>query len=324
MTKEITIQKFTITAENPTTEVQSKPKCNKWKQHGITVAGGNRKGDKLNQLSLPFAIYIDDNKSILIADTGNDRIVEWKHNSNSGEIIAGGNGQGDSLDQFNSLIDIAVDKEKNAIIICDMGNARVMRWFRQSQTNPQILISDIVCGGVAIDKSGSLYVSDDSKSEVRRWKEGETVGTVVAGGNGKGNLLNQLKTPGKIFVDEEYSVYVADEYNDRIMKWEKDAKEGIMVASGNEGVGAPNQLYRPLAVIVDNLDQIYIAVPFGHQIMQWREGDAQGSIVAGGNGEGDEPDQLLFPRGVSFDNEGNLYVADSQNHRIQKYEPCTE
>ncbi|CAF1337948.1 unnamed protein product [Adineta steineri] len=304
--------------------VSIKPKCDKWKQHGITVAGGNGQEDQLNQFSLPCAIYIDDNKSILIADTGNHRIVEWKYNSNIGEVIAGGNGQGDSLNQLNSPVDIAVDKEKNVIIICNAGNARVMRWFRQNQTNTRILISDISCSGVAIDKNGSIYVSDYAKFEVRRWREEDTVGTLVAGGNGKGNSPNQLNNPMKIFVDEEYSVYVADQENHRIMKWKKDAKEGVLVAGGNGAGSDLNQLYKPIAVIVNSLGQIYIVLPFRHQIVQWREGDAQGSIVAGGNGEGHEPNQLLFPKGVSFDNEGNLYVADSQNDRIQKYEPCTE
>ncbi|CAF1379228.1 unnamed protein product [Adineta steineri] len=324
-TEEITTQQqFITTTHNPTTEVSIEPKCDKWKQHGITVAGGNGQGDQLNQFSFPCAIYIDDNKSILIADTGNHRIVEWKYNAKEGQTIAGGNGQGNSLDQLYMPLDIAVDKEKNAIIVCDMGNARVMRWLRQSQTNPQTLISDISCGGVAIDKNGYIYVSDASKSVVRRWKEGDTDGTLVAGGNGRGKLQNQFNNPGKIFVDEEYSVYVVDINNHRIMKWKKDAEEGIMVAGGNEGGNGLNQLYQPFAVIVDNLGLIYIAVPFSHRIMQWREGDAQGSIVAGGNGEGHEPNQLLLPKGVSFDNEGDLFVVDSQNHRIQKYEPCTE
>ena len=33
------------------------------------------------------------------------------------------------------------------------------------------------------------------KNEVRRWKIGETKGTIVAGGNGQGNQLNQLSYP---------------------------------------------------------------------------------------------------------------------------------
>ncbi|CAF1065631.1 unnamed protein product [Adineta steineri] len=304
--------------------VQSKPKYNKWKQHGITVAGGNKFGSQLNQLNSPHGIYIDHNKAILVADTNNHRIVEWKYNAKEGQIISGGNGQGNSLDQLNTPIDVTVDKEKNAIIICDHGNERVMRLFRQSQAYPQILISNIACGGVAIDKDGCLYVSDYEKSEVRRWKEGDTDGTLVAGGNGKGDRRNRFQGPRKIFVDEEYSIYVVDSENHRIMKWKKDAKIGISVAGGNEAGNKLNELNSPYGLIIDNWDQIFIVDTKNNRVMRWHEEDAKGSIVVGGNRfPGEESDELYVPIGVTFDVEGNLYVADSFNDRIQKYEPCT-
>ncbi|CAF3724392.1 unnamed protein product [Adineta steineri] len=322
--KPSTVVTETTTVDNPTTQVQSKPKYNKWKQHGITVAGGNKFGSQLNQLNSPHGIYIDHNKAILVADTNNHRIVEWKYNAKEGQIISGGNGQGNSLDQLNTPIDVTVDKEKNAIIICDHGNERVMRLFRQSQAYPQILISNIACGGVAIDKDGCLYVSDYEKSEVRRWKEGDTDGTLVAGGNGKGDRRNRFQGPRKIFVDEEYSIYVVDSENHRIMKWKKDAKIGISVAGGNEAGNKLNELNSPYGLIIDNWDQIFIVDTKNNRVMRWHEEDAKGSIVVGGNRfPGEESDELYVPTGVTFDVEGNLYVADSFNDRIQKYEPCT-
>ncbi|CAF4062774.1 unnamed protein product, partial [Adineta steineri] len=291
------------TTDDPTTEVETEPKCDKWRQHGITIAGGHGDGDESNQLNVPSGIYIDDSNTILIADSLNHRTVEWKYNSNSGQVVAGGNGQGDKLDQLNWPLNVIVDKEKNAMIICDFGNKRVVRWSRQSQTNPQVLISNIACNSVTIDRNGYMYVSDWMKLEVRRWKEGDTHGILVAGGNGSGYQQNQLNNPGDIFVDEDYSVYVADINNGRIMKWTKDAKEGIVVAGGNNLGNGLNQLVDPTGMTV---------------------GDSEGEIVAGGNGEGNEPNQLNSPRGVSLDVEGNLYVVDSRNHRIQKYELCTE
>ncbi|CAF4359265.1 unnamed protein product, partial [Adineta steineri] len=71
--------------------LSKKPTFNKWKQNAITVAGGNEKGQQLNQLMGPHGIFIDEKKNIFIADCSNHRIVEWKCNAKIGQIIAGGN-----------------------------------------------------------------------------------------------------------------------------------------------------------------------------------------------------------------------------------------
>ncbi|CAF0974331.1 unnamed protein product [Adineta steineri] len=290
----------------------------KWKQNAITVAGGNGEGQQLNQLDRPFGIFIDKNKNIFIADNSNHRIVEWKYNAKEGQIIAGGNGQGNQMNQLKYPTEMIVDQQNHSIIIADNGNRRVIQWVNQTQ---QILIHNIDCYGLAMDKHGFLYVSDWIKGEVRQWKMGEynNEGIVVAGGNGIGNQLNQFNTSTFIFVDEEQSVYVSDSNNNRVMKWRKDAKEGTVVAGGNGHGENLNQLY-PLGVIVDDLGQIYVADFGNHRIMRWCEGKEEGEIIVGGNGLGDQSNQLYNPHGLSFDDERNLYVVDVPNSRIQKFE----
>ncbi|CAF1130163.1 unnamed protein product [Adineta steineri] len=307
-----------ISVISPFEQIQTKK--NKFRQFAITVAGGNGQGDKLNQLDCPEGIFIDNNKSVYIADYYNHRIVKWKLNSNTGQIIAGGNEEEQQNNQLFHLRDIVFDKKNNSFIISDMGNKRVIRYFDQNQTKQQILISNIDCWGLAIDKNGFIYTSDNENHEVRRWKQGDKNGELVAGGNGQGNYFNQFNCPRYIFVDEDQSVYVSDRNNDRVMKWKKDAKEGIIVAGGNGRGNSLNQLCSPRGVIVDHLGQIYIVDSWNDRVMRWCEGDEEGEIVVGENGRGNRSNQLNYPSGLSFDNEGNLYVADMENHRIQKYE----
>ncbi|CAF1584003.1 unnamed protein product [Adineta ricciae] len=290
----------------------------KWKQQATTVAGGN--GNQFNQLSSPYGISVGQNKTIIIADYGNDRVVRWEWQAKKGTIVAGGKGRGNRTDQLHSPRDVIVAKDNQSIIIVDYSNRRVIRWFDQSPLNQQILINDIDCYGLAMDKEGYLYVSDVRKQEVRRWKEGESQGTIVAGGNGLGNRLNQLKWPSYLFVDDEQSIYVSDHGNHRVMKWRKDAKEGSIVAGGNREGNSLNQLWHPEGVIVDRWGQIYVADLGNNRVMRWREGDKEGGIVVGGNGYGQRLDQLSYPTGLSFDDEGNLYVADCGNDRIQKFD----
>ncbi|CAF1197271.1 unnamed protein product [Adineta steineri] len=297
----------------------NEPKLKKWKQNAITVAGGNVKAQKLNQLNRPHSIFIDKKKNIFIADQDNHRIVEWKYNAKEGQIIAGGNGNGSEMNQLNEPTDVIVDPQTHSIVIADRGNRRVIQWLNQNQ---QILIENIDCYGLAMDKNGFLYVSDEKKNEVRRWKMGEynNEGIVVAGGNGKGNKFNQLVYPTYIFVDGYQSVYVSDMSNHRVMKWSKDAKEGKVVAGGNCRGRNLNQLFFPEGVIVDDLGQIYVADWWNHRVMRWCEGKKKGDIVVGRTRHGNQSDQLNYPSDLSFDDEGNLYVANWGNGRIEKFE----
>ncbi|CAF0912525.1 unnamed protein product [Adineta steineri] len=316
----ISIQQDSQSFINEISIISSKiSKFNKWKQNAITVAGGNGPGQELNQLNRPEQIFIDKNKNIFIADYYNHRIVEWKYNAKEGQIIAGRNGQGNGMNQLNYPTDMIVDQHHHSIVIADCRNRRVSQWWNQNQ---QILIENIHCHGLTMDKHGFLYVSDYKKNEVRRWKMGEynNEGIVVAGGNGKGNQLNQLNSATFIFVDEDQSVYVSDRQNHHVLKWRKDAKEGRIVAGGN-GQGANlNQLSYPQGVIVDHLGQIYVADYGNNRVMRWCEGKEEGEIVVGGNDYKNQSNQLNSPMGLCFDDEGNLYVADCLNHRIEKFE----
>ena len=67
----------------------------RWRQSGVTVAGGNGRGEQLNQFFLPWGFDIDDEQTIYVADTINDRIVEWRKDAKYGRVVAGGNGKGD-------------------------------------------------------------------------------------------------------------------------------------------------------------------------------------------------------------------------------------
>jgi len=73
----------------------------------------------------------------------------------------------------------------------------VLKWSRQNQTNQgEIFIGNIACWRIAIDNERLIYISDTDKHQVRKYKIGETNGTIVAGGHGKDshliNLMNQL------------------------------------------------------------------------------------------------------------------------------------
>ena len=278
------------------------------------IAGGNGAGSGLNQLNYPHGIYVDDNNQMIyIADYQNDRVVRWKYGARNGELIAGGNGEGDRLDQLHFPISVVYNENLDSVLICDHDNRRVVRWSCQNQTDQEIIISNIDCFGLALDSHGDLYVSDFVQNEVKRWKDGETNGTIVAGGNGRGSELNQFNSSGYIFIDQQLSIYVSDVNNHRVMKWTKDAPKGSVIAGGQGDGDSPGQLSNPEGITVDQTGNIYVADFSNNRIMLWSVGATEGTVVI-------DTDKLQNPTGLALDPQGNIYVSDQWNHRVQKFD----
>ncbi len=274
-----------------------------------TVAGGYGQGSATNELCFPYGLAVHDDQTMVIADWGNHRIVQWRIGDTNGQVIAGGHGQGNQLNQLNCPTDVLIDKETDSLIICDRGNKRVVRWSRRDGTTEgEILLNNIACWGLAMDDQRFLYISDIEKNEVRRYQMGQKNGTIVAGGHGRGAGLNQLNEPSYIFVDQKKTVYVSDIWNHRVMKWNKDAKEGIAVVQGF-----------PRGLFVDTSETIYVADYGNHRLMRWPKGATHGTAIAGGNGEAEETSQLYYPWGLSVNQHGHLFVADHSNHRVQRF-----
>ena len=286
----------------------------KWNLDRVIVAGGNGPGSKAHQLNGPSGICIDDNQTIYVADCNNNRVMQWKYGAKRGTIVAGGTTKGNSARQLNRPYDVIVDKKNDSLIVSDNGNFRVVRWSRRNHTaSGEILISDIACTGLTMDENGCLYVADEKKHEVRRYQtDGDTKGTLVAGGNGQGNRFDQFYEPWYLFLDRDHSLYVSDWKNHRVMKWMTGATQGIVVAGGN-GIGnSLRHLPSPEGVIVDQFGNVYVADSWNDRIMCWPKGAGQATVIAGRHRSG-------CPNGLSFDPHGNLYIVDWGNNRIQRF-----
>ncbi|CAF1609318.1 unnamed protein product [Rotaria magnacalcarata] len=293
----------------------------KWSQNGVTIAGGHGVGGATNQLNWPFVLFVDDKQTMVITEYMNHRVMQWKNgDTTNGQVVAGGNGQGKGLNQLNGPTDVLIDKEIDSLIICDADNGRVVRWSRRSGTTQgEVLIDNINCYGLAVDEQRNLYVSDHVKGEVRRYQGCDKIGTLVAGGNGKGAGLNQLNYPTYIFVDRDHSVYVSEWQNARVTKWNKGAKEGIVIAGGQGAGSALTQLNGPLGLFVDTLGTLYVVDEFNYRVMRWTQGATQGTVIVGGNGQGAGANQFYNPYGLSFDRYGVLSVVDAGNGRVQRF-----
>ena len=295
-----------------------------WKQHAITIAGGNGRGDNLNKLWHPHGIYIYDQMQVIyIADSYNHRILAWFFGEDRGSVVAGDYRQGNKINQLYWPTDVILDENNSSLIICDSGNKRIVQWSLESRQDIQILMKNISCYGLIMNRNnGDLFISDRERHEVKRWRkdEKEGGGTIVAGGNGIGDQLNQFDYPTFLFVDREETVYVSDCSNHRVMKWLKGAQEGIIVAGGLGGGNNSNQLSYPQGLFINEIGDVYVADYDNHRIMCWPLGSQEGHTVVGGNGNGHKSNQLINPISFSFDHHNNLYFTDVGNSRIQQFE----
>lgn len=64
-----------------------------------------------------------------------------------------------------------------------------------------------------------MFIIDRSNFRVLKWQTGDTLGYVVAGGNGNGAAFTQIGVAYGIHVDDNYNVYISDQSNHRVTKW---------------------------------------------------------------------------------------------------------
>ena len=122
--------------------ISATPLSVSWDTQGITIAGqSSLSGAGANQLSYPYDLTLDLSKSVYIAERGNNRVEKWLLGASSGTTVAG---------QANGAAGSSLN------------------YFNRA-------------GGVVIDSSGNLYVTDPFNHRVQYWASGSSSGTIIAG-----------------------------------------------------------------------------------------------------------------------------------------------
>lgn len=259
-------------------------------------------GTKVVQnLKNPEGLSIDPvNGNIFIADTGNKRIVVWNKASNKIEKFLGG------LSEPGVVL---IDKSRDSLLISDRGSRRLIRCsLSNAQRNIEVVVENIKCNGLALDGRGAIFVVDMENHSVRKFEDGDKDGVIVAGGNGRGNKLNQLNRPNYINIDQAQSVYISDAGNGRIMKWKKGDSTGQELVNG---------LNHTNGILLDTNGAIYISELSNCRVTRWQQNENKKEILLGQKQSNKQSNTFEGPDGIAFDNDYNLYVVDLLENCVQ-------
>jgi sugar lactone lactonase YvrE len=175
---------------------------------------------------------------------------------------------------------------------------------------------------LAIDKSGNLYIADQTGNRVRKVSAGiisTIAGNSISGYSGDGGpgTSAMLNEPQGLAVDSLGNVFIADTFNGVIRKVDTTGTISTFAANVN--------FFYLLQMATDAANNLYVA-DNGACVIWKITPAAVVSIVAGvlntcgynGDGIAATTAQLNGPYSVTLDTSGNLFIADNGNNRLRE------
>ncbi|MFI6473028.1 SMP-30/gluconolactonase/LRE family protein [Streptomyces sp. NPDC050516] len=309
----------------------------------------------LTRLQYPYDVTVDKNGNLYIADRNNHRIRKVTPNGNITTIA--GDGQAGYVSDGGPAVatrlhypgGVAVDDAGN-VFIADTYNHRIRKVTPNgnittvagngeagyvSDGGPAIATRLHYPYGVAVDRSGNLYIADHYNHRIRKVTPNGNITTVAGNGDagyvsdGGPAISTRLHYPVAVAVDGDGNLYIADRHNHRIRKVTSNGIITTVAGNGTAGYvsdGGPaigTRLHYPWGLALDEAGSLYIGDGHNHRVRKVTS-DGVITTVAGTGTAGYVDDggpaaatRLFYPYGVALDRAGNLYIADSSNHRVR-------
>jgi sugar lactone lactonase YvrE len=267
----------------------------------------------------PAGAALDAAGNLYVADTANNRVLEYDAPLSSGKAASRVFGQPD-FTQYAP----------------NNGGVRATSLF--------------VPDALALDKQGNLYVADGLNNRVLEY-DAPLISTMAASRvfgqpdfthNDRGLSANGLSLPEGVTLDQQGNLYVGDTVNNRVLEYDAPLASGMAASrvfgqptfitntSNNGGLSAKS-LDIPAGVVLDALGNLYVAdtgnsrvlvysAPLTSTMVASRVIGQPTFITNTSNNGGLSANSLSAPTSVALDAQGNLYVGDQLNNRVLEYD----
>jgi tripartite motif-containing protein 71 len=245
------------------------------------------------KLITPWGVAVDAGNNAWVADTGNNRIVEFNE---KGEFILtfGTNVNKTKVEAG------ATEAEKN---LCTAASGNVCQGATAGSLAGQLKSP---CG-IALTAGGNVWVADTGNNRIEKFgPNGNLINTVSSEGFEPG----KLKTPTAITVAPDNSIWVADAGNNRIEQW--NSSLAFVRAVGTKGTG-PEQFLYPSGIEADSTGALWVSDIANGSVQEF---DEFGTFIQKFN---DAPGSAGSPRGLAIDAKGSIWVADRYLFKVYRW-----
>lgn len=260
-------------------------------------------------LDQPYGMAFDNDGNMWVADTNNNRIVEYKEPFTTGEA--------------------------SSIVI---GSPSFDKGVYPTTAN-----SLAAPYGVAFDKSGDLWAVDYYDNRILEYRPpfknlmnaSLVIGQSDFTSNSDGSTQDRTNLPSSITFDNTGNLWVTDSLNNRVLEFSKpfsnDESASLVVGQSNftsNLAGITNEsLNTPYGISFDKSGDLWVTDGNNARVLEYTGPFSNGmaaSTVLGqtdfvGMHIGTSSNMLAEPYDVKMDRAGNLWVADTDNNRILEF-----
>ena len=308
---------------------------------GAVMAGGGwALGDggpaTAANLGSPLDVAVDMANNIYIADSGNHRVRKVSGRgtittvAGSGQPALSGDGGAAAGATLSEPGGVLADAAGN-IYIADSGNGRVRKIGRDGTIStvagggtelgdggPATKALLLEPAGLALDRTGSLYIADYGDWRIRKVDRSGTIATVAGGkrggdsGDGGPATDALVYGPTGVTVDASGNIYIAEDGRS-IRKVDTRGIISTLVADKY-----------PAGVALDTGGNLHMTNTHDHLVQKIAASGALTTVAgngrAGFSGDGGAATlaSLDRPTSLFFDAAGNLYITDRNNQRARK------